>query len=215
MSIAADTKLGRYEIRSKIGEGGMGQVYLAEDATLKRRVAIKLLPPASIGDEQANKRLLREARAAATLDHPNICSIHEVGDEGNQTFIVMQYVEGETLDAIIKRKTLDLSDVLNIAAQVADALAEAHAHGIIHRDIKPANVFIGNDGGLILGDFGIAFLPNLPERVTLLNESVEAGLAAGMRVVGVSTTHPDLRGISLLIPDFTDPALEAWLGGQA
>src|SRR5437899_1995187 len=156
MSIAADTKLGRYEIRSKIGEGGMGQVYLAEDATLKRRVAIKLLPPASIGQEQASKLLLREARAAATLDHPNICSIHEVGDEGNQTFIVMQYVEGETLDAIIKRKTLDLSDVLNIAAQVADALAEAHAHGIIHRDIKPSNIIFTPRGLAKVMDFGLA-----------------------------------------------------------
>jgi len=156
MTLNAGTHLGRYEIRSKIGEGGMGQVYLAEDASLRRRVAIKLLPQASSGDQQANKRLLREARAAATLDHPNICSIHEVGDEGDQTFIVMQYIEGETLDAIIKKKTLDLLEVLSIAAQVADALAEAHAHGIIHRDIKPSNIIVTPRGLAKVMDFGLA-----------------------------------------------------------
>src|SRR5947209_16040990 len=136
MPLAAGTKLGRYEIRSKIGEGGMGEVYLAEDTQLGRRVAIKLLPPETLSDEQARKRLVREAQAAAKLDHPNICAIHEVGEEDGRNFIVMQYVEGETLDTRAKQKPLDLSESLAIASQVADALAEAHARGIIHRDIK-------------------------------------------------------------------------------
>src|SRR5438552_18140934 len=104
--LGAGTKLGRYEIRSKLGEGGMGEVYLAEDTQLGRRVAIKLLPPETISDEHARKRLLREARAAATLDHPNICSIHEVGEEEGRSFIVMQYVEGETLDFRMTRKPI-------------------------------------------------------------------------------------------------------------
>src|SRR5881628_3992351 len=115
MTLAAGTKLGRYEIRSKIGEGGMGEVYLAEDTQLGRRVAIKLLPPETISDEHARKRLVREARAAATLDHPNICSIYEVGEEDGRGFIAMQYVEGETLDARIKRKPLDLAESLAIS----------------------------------------------------------------------------------------------------
>src|SRR5437867_9455420 len=156
MTIAAGTKLGRYEIRSKIGEGGMGEVYLAEDTQLGRRVAIKLLPPETISDEHARKRLLREARAAATLDHPNICSIHEVGEEEGRSFIVMQYVEGETLDFRMTRKPIELSESLSIAAQIADALAEAHSHGIIHRDIKPSNIMIAPRGQAKVMDFGLA-----------------------------------------------------------
>ena len=97
MAVVAGTRLGRYQIRSQIGAGGMGEVYLAEDTQLGRRVAIKLLPPETISDEHARKRLLREARAAATLDHPNICSIYEVNEDADCLFIAMQYVEGETL----------------------------------------------------------------------------------------------------------------------
>src|SRR5437016_10954504 len=129
-ALSAGTKLGRYEIRSKIGEGGMGEVYLAQDTKLNRKVAVKFLPIESIANEQANKRLLREARAAATLDHPHICAVHEIAEENECTFIVMQYVEGQTFDVRLKGKPLDLSESLSLATQVADALAEAHAHGI-------------------------------------------------------------------------------------
>ena len=118
------TKLGRYEIRSKIGEGGMGEVYLAQDTTLSRKVAIKFLPVDSAASEQANKRLLREARTAANLDHPNICTVHEVAEENGRSFIVMQYVEGQTLDVRIKEKTLGFSDAISFAIQIADALAK-------------------------------------------------------------------------------------------
>src|SRR2546422_10942155 len=130
MSLASGTMLGHYEIVSQLGKGGMGEVYLAKDKQLGRRVAIKLLPPATISDEHARKRLVREARAAATLDHVNICSIYEVGEADGRSFIAMQYIEGETLDTKMKRKPLDLSESLSIAAQVVDALAEAHAHRI-------------------------------------------------------------------------------------
>jgi serine/threonine protein kinase len=142
MTIASGTKFGRYEILSLLGTGGMGQVYLAEDTQLGRRVAIKLRSPETISDQHARKRLVSEARAAAALDHPNICAIHEVGEEGVRTFIVMQYVEGETLDVRIKRKRLELKEALTIATQIAEGLSEAHAHGIIHRDIKPLNIII-------------------------------------------------------------------------
>src|SRR6266542_1347669 len=128
-----------YEILKKLGAGGMGEVFLAHDTRLDRRVAIKFLPVDAVQDERARKRLIREAQAAAKLDHPNICSIHEVAEEDGRAFIVMQYVEGETLDIRMKRKRLELSESLSITTQVADALVEAHAHGIIHRDIKPSN----------------------------------------------------------------------------
>jgi serine/threonine protein kinase len=116
MTINEGTRLGRYEIRLKIGEGGMGEVYLAHDTKLNRNVAIKFLPTNSIASDQANKRLLREARAAATLDHPNICAVHEVAEEDGRTFIVMQYVKGETLDVQMRQKPLDISGSLSIAS---------------------------------------------------------------------------------------------------
>ena len=117
-------------------------MYLAEDTLLGRRVAIKLLPFETLSDEHAQKRLVRGARAAATLDHPHICSIYEVGEADGRSFIVMPYVEGETLNGRLKRKPLELAESLSIAVQVAEALAEAHKHGIIHRDIKPQNIMI-------------------------------------------------------------------------
>jgi eukaryotic-like serine/threonine-protein kinase len=134
----------------------MGEVYLAEDTKLHRRVAIKFLPTDSVANEQANKRLLREAQAAAKLDHPNICAVHEVAEEDGRSFIVMPYVEGENLEVRMKRKPLDLSESLAIAIQVVDALAEAHLHGIIHRDIKPSNIIITPRGQAKVMDFGLA-----------------------------------------------------------
>src|SRR5207302_5389999 len=142
MTLAAGTKLGRYEIRAKIGAGGMGEVYLAQDTKLDRKVAIKFLPESLVADEQARKRLVREAQAAAKLDHPNICAIHEVAEEAGRSFIVMQYVEGETLAERIHRQAETLKESLDVAVQTADALAEAHSRGIIHRDIKPQNIMI-------------------------------------------------------------------------
>ncbi len=158
MTLQSGTRLGHYEIRSQLGAGGMGEVYLAEDTRLNRKVAIKLLPLQSVSNQQASKRLLREARAAANLDHPNICAIHEVSEERGRVFISMQYVEGETLEARMKRKPLDLHESLSIATQVADAIAEAHAHGTIHRDIKPSNIMISARGTVKVMDFGLAKL---------------------------------------------------------
>ena len=134
----------------------MGEVYLGEDSTLDRKVAIKFLPAESTADESAKQRLVREARAAAKLDHPNICSIYEVGEEDGRSFIVMQFVEGETLAELIQRKSLELGDVVDIVWQVADALAEAHSRGIIHRDIKPANIMISGRRHVKVMDFGLA-----------------------------------------------------------
>jgi len=162
----------------------MGEVYLAQDTKLNRRVAIKLLTADSLASEQANKRLLREAEAAAKLDHPNICAVHEVAEENGRSFIVMPYVEGETLDLRIKRKSLELSESLAIAAQVADALAEAHTHGIIHRDIKPSNIIITLRGQAKVMDFGLAKLLEPPATAARLKIDTEASTQAFLTTPG-------------------------------
>jgi len=156
MSLQPGSQFNRYQILSKLGAGGMGEVFLAEDTSLRRKIAIKILPANSIVDDRAKLRLVREAQSAAALDHPNICAIYEVGESDGHTFICMQYVSGETLDAFLKHKSLDLSHLLSIAIQVADALAEAHGRGIIHRDIKPANIMITPRGAVKVMDFGLA-----------------------------------------------------------
>ena len=158
MTIVAGTRLGRYEIRSKVGEGGMGEVYLAQDTELDRKVAIKFLPESLVADDHARERLIREAQAAAKLDHPNICSIYEVSEEGGRSFIVMQYIEGETLDARLKRQPLKLKESLLIARQIAEGLSDSHEHRIIHRDIKPANIMISARGQVKVMDFGLAMI---------------------------------------------------------
>ncbi|MFY9571506.1 MAG: serine/threonine-protein kinase, partial [Blastocatellia bacterium] len=134
----------------------MGEVYLAEDVRLHRKLAIKFIPEELVTNEQATRRLIREAQAAATLDHPNICSIYEVGECEGGNFIAMQFVEGETIAERKRRKPLDLQECLRVAIQVADALAEAHSHGIIHRDLKPQNIMINARGHVKLLDFGLA-----------------------------------------------------------
>jgi eukaryotic-like serine/threonine-protein kinase len=154
--VTSNLKSDRYVVRARLGAGGMGEVFLADDTQLGRRVALKFLKLEAEADPLARRRLLREARAAATLDHPHICSVYEVGEADGRHFIAMQYVEGETLDTRIGRAPLDLQDVLAIAAQIVDALSEAHAHGILHRDIKPANIMVTARGDAKVMDFGLA-----------------------------------------------------------
>ena len=183
MALDPGTRLGRYEIRGKLGAGGMAEVYLAEDTELGRRVALKLLPPDSTTDAHAQKRLLREARASATLDHPHICAVYDVGEAGGHRFIAMQFIEGETLAARLKRQRLDLGEALVVATDVADALAEAHGHGIIHRDIKPSNVMITGRGHAVVLDFGLAKLFR-DEEATRGNTATESLLSAPGVVMG-------------------------------
>ena len=155
-SVFTGGRVGVYQVLSPLGSGGMGEVYLAEDTRLGRKVAIKFLSPELVGDERAQKRLIKEAQAAAMLDHPNICTVYEVGEEGGRHFIAMQYAEGETLAARIKSRPLQLREALDVAVQMADALAEAHARGIIHRDVKPQNVMLTPRGQVKVLDFGLA-----------------------------------------------------------
>src|SRR6266571_5124048 len=138
----ASQQVAHYRIIEKLGTGGMGEVFLAQDLKLGRKVAIKMLPAKSIDDALARKRLLREAKAAATLDHPNICAIHEVNEDGDCPFIVMQYVEGNTLAIRLLESALSPEEVIDVGVQAAEALVEAHSRGVVHRDIKPQNIII-------------------------------------------------------------------------
>ena len=156
--LAVPQIVSHYRIIRRLGAGGMGEVYLAQDTVLDRRVAIKFLRLASLPDETAQKRLIREARAAARLDHPGICSVYEVVDDGSTPFIVMQHVEGDTLAALVRRGSLAFDQALDIAGQVAAALAEAHAQGVVHRDVKPQNIMVTSRGQAKLMDFGLATL---------------------------------------------------------
>jgi Tol biopolymer transport system component/tRNA A-37 threonylcarbamoyl transferase component Bud32 len=158
VSLAVGSRLGPYEILAPIGAGGMGEVYRARDPRLGREVAIKVLPADRLSDEGRRQRFLREARSAAALTHPHIVTVYEVESADGIDFLVMEYVRGKSLDAVIPRAGLRLGETLRIGIAVADALAAAHAHGIIHRDLKPANVMVGTDGAVKVLDFGLAKL---------------------------------------------------------
>ena len=187
--------ISHYRLLRKLGAGGMGEVYLAEDAELHRRVAFKLLPPATISDQQAKKRLLREARAAATLDHPNICTIYEVGEAEGHSFIAMQYIEGATLAEGIKKGALSWRDALDVAIQIADALAEAHAHNIIHRDIKPGNIMLTPRNQVKVLDFGLAKVLHTSQGINREAETEELLSRSGMIVGTMPYMSPEqLRG---------------------
>ena len=158
-TLAPGVRLGPYDIVAELGHGGMGVVYTATDPRLKRQVAIKLLPPDLTRDDAAKQRFLQEAQAAPALDHPNICAIHEINETADgQLYLVMAHYEGETLQARIERGPLSLDDAIDIANQVGEGLAEAHAAGIVHRDIKPANLLVATGGLVKILDFGLAKL---------------------------------------------------------
>src|SRR6266487_4823758 len=145
MSIAAGTKLGRYEIRSKIGEGGMGEVYLADDTKLSRKVAIKVLPAMLSQDAARLRRFEQEACAAGALNHPNILIVHDVGTHTGSPYVVSELLEGETLRERLNGGVLSSRKAVDYARQIAHGLAAAHEKGILHRDLKPENLFITKD----------------------------------------------------------------------
>jgi Tol biopolymer transport system component len=155
MSLAAGTRLGPYEIQSPIGEGGMGEVYKARDTRLDRIVAIKILPPEWAKDPAMKERFDHEAKTIASLNHPNICVLHDIGSESDVAFLVMEYMEGETLADRLARGPLTLDEAMAVAIAIADALDKAHRKGVIHRDLKPANVMLTGSGPKLL-DFGLA-----------------------------------------------------------
>ncbi len=155
MPLSTGDKLGPYEIVSPIGEGGMGEVYKARDTRLERTVAIKVLPEHIAKREDLRARFEREARAVASLNHPNICTLHDIGNQDGTGYMVMEYMEGETLSSRIAKGALPLDQALKFAVQIADALDRAHRAGVTHRDVKPANIMLTRDGVKVL-DFGLA-----------------------------------------------------------
>ena len=142
MSLQPGARVGAYEIVSPIGAGGMGEVYRARDTRLDRTVAIKVLPAEMSSDPDRRERFDREARAISSLNHPHICILHDVGNQGGTSYLVMEYLEGETLASRLSKGPLPIDQVLRYAIEIADALDAAHAAGIIHRDLKPANILL-------------------------------------------------------------------------
>src|SRR6266404_493956 len=158
MTLAAGTQLGRYEIRSKIGAGGMGEVYLAEDTRLHRKVAIKILPLNVAANQDRMRRFEQEATAAAALNHPNIAHIYEINESEGQHFIAMEFIEGKTLREKIHLERTELSKLLRYLQNVAEGLAKAHDAGVVHRDVKTDNIMITSDGHAKILEFGLAKL---------------------------------------------------------
>src|SRR5438046_7260364 len=158
MTLAAGTKLGRYEIRSQLGAGGMGEVYLAEDTQLHRKVALKILPADVAANQDRMRRFNQEATAAAALNHPNIAHVYEIDEVEGQHFIAMEFIDGQTLRQLIHDGETDLPKLLRYLQHAAEGLAKAHAAGIVHRDLKPDNIMVTRDGHAKILDFGLAKL---------------------------------------------------------
>jgi tRNA A-37 threonylcarbamoyl transferase component Bud32 len=190
--------LKNYGIEAKLGQGGMGVVYRARDSKLERNVAIKVLPPELVRDPERRRRFVQEARAASAVNHPAIASIYEIEDEGENTFIVMEYVDGSTVRELVERGELDLGSAIEIGIQVADGLARAHEAGVVHRDIKSDNIMVTRDGHPKILDFGLAKLLDAEDGTAAGVSRLEtvALTQAGMVVGTVAYMSPEqARGL--------------------
>ena len=181
-ALANDSRIGHYKIVSKLGAGGMGEVFLAQDTKLDRKVALKILPPEFAKDKDRMSRFVREAKSASALNHPNIITIHEIGESDGTHFIATEFIDGKTLNDYAKSNPLNYKSALEIAIQVASALDDAHSAGIVHRDIKPDNVMVRSNGLVKLLDFGIAKLSvanTSSEDATAIQAQTQAGIIIG------------------------------------
>src|SRR5256885_1095958 len=162
MTVDVGSQRGHYKIPSQIGAGGMGEVYLAEDTKLGRKVALKALPAEVAANEDRMRRFTQEAKAAAALNHPNIAHIYEIGEHGGTHFIALEFIDGQTLRELIHQRPADLAKLLRHLQHVAEGLAKAHAASIVHRDLKPDNIMVTRDGHAKILDFGLAKLVEQP-----------------------------------------------------
>jgi formylglycine-generating enzyme required for sulfatase activity/tRNA A-37 threonylcarbamoyl transferase component Bud32/dienelactone hydrolase len=190
MALAPGTKIGPYVVESLIGQGGMGEVYAAQDARLHRRVAIKIVPAHLSFDEDLRARFEREAKSISALQHPNICVIHDIGSQDGVEFMVMEYVKGPTLDKLIPKEGLPADVAVRYAIQIADAIACAHAAGIVHRDLKPTNIIVDQSGLVKVLDFGLAKVAGLGVSATAV-ETIALGTTPGMIVGTVAYMSPE------------------------
>ena len=183
--------LAHYRIVSRLGAGGMGEVFLAEDIRLNRKVALKVLLPEVAQDTERLARFVQEARAASALSHPNVAHIYEIGDWGGSHFLAMEYVEGETLEARLTSDPVPFGEILAIALQAADALDAAHARGIVHRDIKPANLIIDTRGHVKVLDFGLAKILPRPSAGAASQIATQFLTSGGLVLGTVSYMSPE------------------------
>ena len=171
-------RIGHYRIESELGAGGMGVVYRAFDSRLERHVAIKVFPGLET-TPNARQRLLHEARSASALNHPNVCTVHEVGESGDITYLVMEFIEGETLSATLPSGGFSMETIIDYGSQIAGALAHAHARGVVHRDLKGANVIVTPDGRIKVLDFGVAQRQAMLEQAETETRTEDSYLAPG------------------------------------
>jgi len=211
MGLTSGTKLGPYEIQSPLGAGGMGEVYRAKDTRLDRIVAIKVLPTHLSSDPDLKQRLEREAKAISALQHPNICTLYDIGTQGDAEFLVMEYLDGQTLAERLQKGSLPVEQVLKIATEVAQALEKAHQQGIIHRDLKPANIMLTKAGAKLM-DFGLA-KPKLP--ITSQVAGPFTPSTPTMNLASLTSAASPLTQKGLIVGTFQYMAPEVLQGAEA